>query len=69
MLTPFFIVNGILSGRGKEGNVVWYNNEQYLGIRPGTITVEDTAYGFSLILMNLFLFYTFKTKPSIQNTD
>ena len=60
MLIPFFIVNGILTGTGIEGNVVWYNNEQNLGIRLGTIPVEDTAYAFSLILLNLFLFNKFK---------
>ena len=60
MLIPFFIVNGILTGTGIEGNVVWYNNGQNLGIRLGTIPVEDTAYAFSLILLNLFLFNKFK---------
>ena len=60
MLIPFFIVNGILTGTGIEGNVVWYNNEQNLGIRLGTICAEDTAYAFSLILLNLFLFNKFK---------
>ena len=62
MLIPFFIVNGILTGTGIEGNIVWYNDEQNLGIRLGTIPIEDTAYAFSLILMNLFLFYKFKKK-------
>lgn len=62
MLIPFFIVNGVLTGTGIEGNIVWYNDEQNLGIRLGTIPIEDTAYAFSLILMNLFLFYEFKKK-------
>ena len=26
MLIPFFIVNGILTGTGIEGNIVWYND-------------------------------------------
>jgi lycopene cyclase domain-containing protein len=64
MLIPFFIVNGILTGTGIEGNVVWYNDDQNLGIRLGTIPVEDTVYAFSLILMNLFLFDFFKKKYS-----
>ena len=62
MLIPFFIVNGVLTGTGIEGNIVWYNDDQNLGIRLGTIPIEDTAYAFSLILMNLFLFYKFKKK-------
>ena len=60
MLIPFFIVNGVLTGTGIEGNIVWYNDEQNLGIRLLTIPVEDSAYAFSLILMNLVLFYKFK---------
>lgn len=59
MLIPFFIVNGMLTGTGIEGNIVWYNDAQNLGIRLGTIPVEDSAYAFSLILMNLSLFYKF----------
>lgn len=64
MLIPFFIVNGILTGTGIEGNVVWYNDDQNLGIRLGTIPVEDTVYAFSMILMNLFLFDFFKKKKA-----
>lgn len=60
MLIPFFIVNGILTGTGIDGNIVWYNDDQNLGIRMLTIPVEDTAYAFSLILLNLFLFFKFK---------
>jgi lycopene cyclase domain-containing protein len=55
MLIPFFIVNGILTGSGIEGEVVWYNNAENLGIRMGTIPLEDMAYAFSLILLNLLL--------------
>lgn len=56
MLIPFFVVNGILTGTGIEGNIVWYNDQENLGIRLGTIPVEDTVYAFSMILLNLFLF-------------
>jgi lycopene cyclase domain-containing protein len=56
MLIPFFIVNGILTGTGIEGNIVWYNDQENLGIRLGTIPVEDSVYAFSMILLNLLLF-------------
>ena len=62
MLIPFFIVNGILTGTGIEGNIVWYNDEENLGVRLGTIPIEDTVYAFSMILMNLSIFYKFKSK-------
>ena len=61
MLIPFFIVNGILTGTGIEGNIVWYNDDENLGIRLLTIPIEDSAYAFSLILMNLLIYYKFKS--------
>lgn len=61
MLIPFFLVNGVLTGTGIEGNIVWYNDSQNLGIRLGTIPIEDSAYAFSLILLNLSLFFRFSS--------
>ncbi|MFZ4455494.1 MAG: lycopene cyclase domain-containing protein [Bacteroidales bacterium] len=55
ILIPFIIVNGILTGSFINGEVVWYNNTENLGIRFFTIPIEDFAYGFSLILFNLLL--------------
>lgn len=68
MLLPFFVVNGVLTGTAIEGNVVWYNDAENLGIRLGTIPVEDTVYAFSLILFNLLLFEAWsgkKNAPSV----
>ena len=59
MLIPFFIVNGVLTGSWIESQVVWYNNAENLGLRMGTIPVEDSIYAYSMILMNLFLFEYF----------
>ena len=56
MLIPFFIVNGVLTGSCIENQVVWYNNAENLGIRMGTIPVEDSIYAYSMILMSLFFF-------------
>ena len=56
MLIPFFIVNGILTGSWIDNQVVWYNDAENLGIRIGTIPVEDSIYAYSMILMNLFFF-------------
>ena len=62
MLIPFFLVNGVLTGTGIEGNIVWYNDQENLGIRMGTIPVEDSVYAFSMILLNLYLFQEFRER-------
>ena len=62
MLIPFFIVNGILTGSFIENQVVWYNNAENLGIRMGTIPVEDSIYAYTMILCNLFLTELFVKK-------
>jgi lycopene cyclase domain-containing protein len=53
ILIPFIIVNGILTGSFIEGEVVWYNNNENLGIRLFTIPIEDVAYAFSMLLLSL----------------
>lgn len=55
ILIPFVIVDGILTGSCIEDEVVWYNNNENLGLRFFTIPVEDFAYGFSLIFFNIFI--------------
>jgi len=55
VLIPFLIVNGILTGSFIEGEVVWYNNNENLGIRIGTIPVEDFFYAFSMLYAAIIL--------------
>ncbi|WP_348711606.1 lycopene cyclase domain-containing protein [Tenacibaculum sp. 190524A05c] len=62
ILIPFFIVNGILTGTGLEEPIVWYNNEENLGIRLLTIPVEDIGYAFTMLFGNVFLIEKFKKK-------
>jgi lycopene cyclase domain-containing protein len=55
ILIPFSIVNGILTGSFIDEPVVSYNDAENLGIRLGTIPVEDVGYAFSMLLMSLVL--------------
>lgn len=55
ILIPFGIVNGILTGSFIEQPVVYYNSAENLGIRLGTIPIEDIGYAFTMLLMSLIL--------------
>lgn len=59
VLMPFMIVDGILTGSFIEESVVWYNDYENLGLRLGTVPLEDVFYGMSLILLNFYLTETF----------
>ena len=60
ILIPFFIVNGVLTGSGIPDEVVWYNNDENMGIRMFTIPIEDSVYAFTLLFTNLSLTQWFK---------
>jgi lycopene cyclase domain-containing protein len=49
------MVNGILTGSFIDEPVVLYNNDENLGIRLGTIPIEDIGYAFTMILMSLVM--------------
>ena len=61
ILIPFFIVNGVLTGSFIDEPVVWYNNSENLGIRLGTIPIEDAGYAFTMLFGSIVLIEKFKS--------
>jgi len=62
LILPFLIVNGILTGTGLTEEVVWYNNDELIGLRVFTVPIEDFFYGFLLILLNVLSLELLKKK-------
>ena len=55
------IVNGFLT----YFPVVWYNNQENLGIRWLTIPVEDSSYSLIALIWNILLYDYFKRKKGL----
>lgn len=68
ILIPFFIINGILTGSFIEEEVVWYDPEAIIGIRLGTVPLEDLFYAMTLILMVTGLFEFFRNRTARYET-
>ncbi len=62
-IIPFAVVNGVLTAMP----VLIYNNAENLGIRVGTIPVEDFFYSMLMLLINITIF-EFLLKRNSQNT-
>ena len=62
-LIPMVIVNGILTGLLDPNTPpVWYNNDEFIGVRFLTIPIEDFLYSLILMYTNFILFEFFSNK-------
>lgn len=59
---PFYFVNSALTGRFSTEPVVIYSPAENLGIRLGTIPLEDSFYCFTMLYSGVVLFELFKKK-------
>ena len=62
ILIPFLIVNGILTGSFIKNEVVWYDDNENLGMRIFTIPVEDTFYGMLLLILSISIYEYLRKK-------
>ncbi|WP_149303862.1 lycopene cyclase domain-containing protein [Pareuzebyella sediminis] len=69
ILIPFLVVNSWLTGSFTNEPIVFYNNTKNLGIRLGTIPVEDFFYCFSLLYSNILIFEYLKKRFGYQQID
>ena len=61
-LFPFLLVNGVLTGYITDFPPVWYDSNNIIGVRLGTIPVEDFLYSFILLFLNTSLFEYLRKK-------
>lgn len=65
---PFFFVNSALTGSYSDNPVVFYNDAENLGIRIGTMPLEDSFYCFSMLYGSVLLFEFLRKKWNYSQT-
>ncbi len=65
ILLPKLLVNGALTGSFTPQPVVWYNDEENLGLRLFTIPLEDFAYNTLMLMPCWVLYESLKKRFSI----
>jgi lycopene cyclase domain-containing protein len=61
---PFLLMNGVLTGGFIEGQVVWYDPSQIIGVRIGTIPIEDAYYSLMMLLLTTVVYESLKRRDS-----
>jgi len=65
ILIPFVISNGILTGSFLNKVVVYYNNDENIGLRILTIPIEDVFYGMLLLLLHVYGYERMKQRRKL----
>ena len=68
-LIPFIIMNGWLTGMFTEEPIVWYNDMQNMGLRLGTIPVEDLIYLLGYLLLVTIIYESAKRRNLRSDLD
>jgi lycopene cyclase domain-containing protein len=55
ILLPFVLINGILTGHFTADPVVWYNDDENMGMRFLSIPWDDFIYNYSLFLFPVLM--------------
>jgi lycopene cyclase domain-containing protein len=63
---PFMIVNGILTGSFTPEPVVWYDDRENLGLRLGTIPIEDSQYMMLMLLLSIYAYEWYRRDKIIK---
>jgi lycopene cyclase domain-containing protein len=66
ILIPFMLINGVLTGSWIDEPIVWYNNEENLSIRIGTVPIEDSVYNLGMLLMVHTIYEKIRESKTIQ---
>ncbi|MFC1594152.1 lycopene cyclase domain-containing protein [Candidatus Omnitrophota bacterium] len=62
LLCAMFVIKLFINGYLTGKHIVMYNQPFYLGIRVGSIPLEDFMFGFSMITMTIIFWEYFKSK-------
>ncbi|HMA92710.1 MAG TPA: lycopene cyclase domain-containing protein [Polyangiaceae bacterium] len=64
---PFLIMNGVLTGAFIDGQVVWYAPEHILGVRIGTIPIEDAYYSLMMLLTSTVVYEALRRRLEVHS--
>ena len=64
---PFLAINGVLTGGFTTQPIVMYNPREFLGIRVGSVPLDDAGYSFLLLLCTIALYEYFRRKKKSRS--